>query len=74
MMDLAAVPILLVEVDSGLIRLANRRACELFEENEGDLEQRLLWPLYADEDRERAIAHSAPYRIAITPSVATHPQ
>lgn len=59
MMDLAAVPILLVEVESGLIRLANRRACELFEENEGDLEQRLLWPLYADEDRERAIAHSA---------------
>lgn len=59
MMDLAAIPILLVEVGTGLIRLANRRACELFEEREEALEQRLLWPLYAEEDRARALSHCA---------------
>jgi len=58
MMDLAAVPMLLVEAQSGTIKLANRRACELLGRSEESLEHQPLWPLYAAEDRERARAHS----------------
>lgn len=59
MMDLASVPILLVEVQSGLLRLVNRRACELLGQSEERLEHRPVWGLYAEADRHRARAHSA---------------
>jgi PAS domain S-box-containing protein len=59
MMDLAAVPILLVDAKSGLIRLANRRVCELLGRKEESLEHQPVWQLYAESDRHRARAHSA---------------
>jgi len=58
MMDLASVPILLAEVGSGLLRLANRRACELLGQSEATLEHQPIWPLYAAADRDRARVHS----------------
>ena len=59
MMDLASVPILLVEARSGLLRLANRRVCELLGRSEEALEHQSIWPLYAESDRHIAHAHSA---------------
>jgi acyl-CoA hydrolase len=59
MLDLAAVPILLVEARSGLVRLANRRACDLLGRPEQSLEHHPVWQLYAESERHRARAHSA---------------
>jgi len=58
MMDLASMPILLVEPETGLLRLANRRACEVLGRSETTLEGEPIWSLYADADRERARAHA----------------
>lgn len=58
MMDLAAVPILLVEARTGSIKLANRRVCDLLGRTEEAFEHQAIWPLYASVDRDRAVAHS----------------
>ena len=48
-----------MEARSGLLRLANRRVCELLGRNEEALEHQSIWPLYAESDRHIARAHSA---------------
>lgn len=52
--DLAPVPILLIDADNGRVRHANHPACELLERTPAEFEQLTVWELHPDEQRDEA--------------------
>ena len=55
LVELSAVAILLIDRESGLVRVANPTACSLLERSETDIEESYVWEHLVHNDRERAM-------------------